>query len=37
MPVSQLVFFGGWLAAAMLGGALIVFVWQRLLDAHQRR
>ena len=31
MPVSQLVFFAGWLVVAMAGGALLVFVWQRLL------
>ncbi len=31
MPVSQLVFFGVWLAAALVCGALIVFAWQRLL------
>jgi hypothetical protein len=32
MPVSQLIFFAGWLAAAMLGGVLVVFVWQRILS-----
>jgi hypothetical protein len=31
MPASQLVFFAGWLAVALLGGALLVYVWQRLV------
>jgi hypothetical protein len=34
MPVSQLVFFVCWLAAALLAGALLFYVWQKL---HARR
>jgi hypothetical protein len=30
MPISQLVLFGFWLAAALGGGALLFFVWERL-------
>ncbi len=30
MPVSQLVFFAGWLAAAVLGAVLLLVVWRRL-------
>jgi hypothetical protein len=30
MPVSQLVFFAGWLALAMLGAVLLLYVWRRL-------
>jgi hypothetical protein len=30
MPVSQLVFFAGWLVVALLGGALLCYVWPRL-------
>jgi hypothetical protein len=30
MPLSQLIFFVGWLAAALIGGALLVFVWEQL-------
>lgn len=29
MPVSQLVFFGCWLAAALLAGALLFYGWQK--------
>ena len=29
MAVSQLIFFSGWLVAALAGGALLVFVWER--------
>lgn len=35
MPLSQIVFFAGWLAASLLGGALILYVWQRLLAKNQ--
>jgi hypothetical protein len=31
MPLSQMIFFAVWLAVALLGGVLLVFVWQRLL------
>ncbi len=34
MAVSQLIFFLGWLAIALAGGALLYFVWERL---HARR
>ena len=30
MPVSQLVFFAGWLVVALLGGALLCYAWPRL-------
>jgi hypothetical protein len=30
MPIERLIFFVAWLALAMLAGALIVAVWQRL-------
>jgi hypothetical protein len=30
MPVSQLVFFAGWLVVALLAGALLCYVWPRL-------
>jgi hypothetical protein len=30
MPIGQLIAFAVWLALAMAGGALIVFVWERL-------
>lgn len=36
MPVSQLIFFAVWLAVALLGGALLVFAWQRLLARSVR-
>jgi hypothetical protein len=36
MPLSQMIFFAVWLAAALLGGALLVFVWQRLLATSVR-
>jgi hypothetical protein len=29
MPISQLVFFAGWLVAALIGGAALVYVWTR--------
>jgi hypothetical protein len=29
MPISQLLFFVGWLAIALAGGALLVVVWER--------
>jgi hypothetical protein len=30
MPVSQLVFFAGWLVVALLGGALLYYNWSWL-------
>jgi hypothetical protein len=36
MPVSQMIFFAVWLAVALLGGALLVFAWQRLLARRVR-
>lgn len=36
MPVSQTIFFAVWLAVALLGGALLVFAWQRLLAGSVR-
>ena len=30
MPVSQLVFFAGWLVVALLGGALLYYNWSSL-------
>jgi hypothetical protein len=32
MPISQLVFFAGWLVAALMGGVGLVYVWTRWLD-----
>jgi hypothetical protein len=32
MPISQLVFFAGWLVAALVGGAALVYAWMRWLD-----
>ena len=37
MPGPQLVFFAGWLAAAFLGGALLVYGWQRWLEKRGPR
>jgi len=34
MPIGQFIFFAVWLAAAMLGGAMLVFVWERLRARH---
>ena len=36
MRTGLAVFFAVWLMGAMLGGALIVYVWQRLAS-YQRR
>ena len=36
MPVSQMIFFAVWLAVALLGGALLLFAWQRLLARSVR-
>ena len=30
MPLGRMIFFAIWLALALLGGALIVWGWQRL-------
>jgi hypothetical protein len=30
MPGSQFVFFAGWVVVALLGGALLYYVWPRL-------
>jgi hypothetical protein len=30
MPVSDMIFLAGWLAAAMIGGCMLLFVWERL-------
>jgi hypothetical protein len=30
MPVSLLMFFAGWLVVALLGGALLYYIWPRL-------
>lgn len=37
MPASQLVMFGIWLTAAVVGGVLLVIVWQRLHAKFERR
>jgi hypothetical protein len=37
MPISQLVVFGCWLAAALVGGALLWWVWQRIWERGQRK
>jgi hypothetical protein len=37
MDVSQLVFFIGWLAVALTGGALLVVVWERLRVKYRAR
>ena len=29
MATSQLIFFVGWLAAALIGAALLVYAWRR--------
>jgi hypothetical protein len=34
MAHSQLLFFAGWLAAALLGGALVLVAWQWLLTRY---
>ena len=36
MPVSLIVFFVCWLAVAMLGGALLFYVWQRLFARKEQ-
>jgi len=36
MPFSELVFFAGWLVAALIGGALLVLVWERLRAKYDR-
>ncbi len=38
MPTATILFMACWLAAAMLGGAALVYVWQRLLarDSKER-
>ena len=36
MAIGQLVFFAVWLLLALIGGALIVFVWERLRKRHSR-
>jgi hypothetical protein len=30
MPLSQLIFFSGWLVAALAGAGLLLFAWERL-------
>ena len=37
MAASQLVFFLGWLAMALAGGALLYVVWQRLYAKYASR
>jgi hypothetical protein len=37
MPASQLVFFIGWLAVALAGGAALYFGWQRWYRMHGPR
>jgi hypothetical protein len=37
MQASQLGFFAGWVAAALIGGALLAFGWQRLWLSYSRR
>jgi hypothetical protein len=37
MPLSQLVFFAGWLVVALLGGALLAYLWPRLFAKLDRR
>jgi hypothetical protein len=34
MPLSQFIFFAAWLVAALVGGLLLVFVWERLRAKH---
>ncbi|HEY5609023.1 MAG TPA: hypothetical protein VIM38_11875 [Alphaproteobacteria bacterium] len=34
MPIGQLIAFAVWLALAMAGGVLIVFVWERLRASY---
>jgi hypothetical protein len=36
-PIERLMFFAVWLALALLGGALIVFVWERLRKRRLNR
>lgn len=37
MPYSELMFFGGWLIAALIGGAALALGWQRLYARHASR
>jgi|SoiMethySBSTD1v2_1073268.scaffolds.fasta_scaffold2089277_2 tryptophan-rich sensory protein len=37
MPLERLIFFAVWLALALLAGALITVVWQRVHQRRQRR
>ncbi len=30
MPISQLLFFAGWLVVALIGGALLYYIWPTL-------
>lgn len=36
MPLSQLLFFAVWLAAALIGGVALLFVWERLRARYER-
>ena len=36
MPVSQLVSFGVWLAAALIGAVVLLYVWERLRARYER-
>jgi len=35
MPLSQLIFFAGWVVAALIGGAALLLVWEKLRVKHQ--
>jgi len=36
MSIEQLVYFAVWLLLALIGGALIVVVWERLRNRYSR-
>jgi hypothetical protein len=36
MSIEQLVYFAVWLLLALIGGALIVVVWERLRRRHSQ-
>jgi sensor domain CHASE-containing protein len=37
MPIERLIFFAGWLTLALLGGVLVVFVWEWLRSRYSAR
>jgi hypothetical protein len=37
MPIETIIFMACWLAAAILGGGALVYVWQRMLAKCEDR